>query len=197
MLPFHFLSCIVLPNIFLRWLRLKTLNDFLPALVPLLCRVVRCRKNFYWPMPQTKSVVKGKPTVQDTRLSSTFLVGFSTFWGEDYRRVHSSEFVLTLCSNYLPQINRKGFRLKTLYVFLPCPCSFAVSFWLFPPQHLTFWVIQQVLSKRNSMDVIVVHGMFPISCRIKYWARFEIDSVFSLTQSLCCSRVLGVDTQGW
>ena len=35
-----------------------------------------------------------------------------------------------------------------------------VQTWLFPPQHLTFWVIQQVLSKRNSMDVIVVHGMF-------------------------------------
>ena len=31
-------------------------------------------------MPQTKSVIKGKPTVQDTRLSSTFLVGFRTFW---------------------------------------------------------------------------------------------------------------------
>ena len=30
-------------------------------------------------MPQTKSVIKGKPTVQDTRLSSTFLVGFRTF----------------------------------------------------------------------------------------------------------------------
>ena len=29
-------------------------------------------------MPQTKSVIKGK-TVQDTRLSSTFLVGFRTF----------------------------------------------------------------------------------------------------------------------
>ena len=29
-------------------------------------------------MPQTKSVMKGK-TVQDTRLSSTFLVGFGTF----------------------------------------------------------------------------------------------------------------------
>ena len=30
-------------------------------------------------MPQTKSVIKGKPTVQDTRLSSIFLVGFGTF----------------------------------------------------------------------------------------------------------------------
>ena len=30
-------------------------------------------------MPQTKSVIKGKPTVQDTTLSSTFLVGFRTF----------------------------------------------------------------------------------------------------------------------
>ena len=30
-------------------------------------------------MPQTKSVIKGKPTVQDTRLSSTFLVGFGIF----------------------------------------------------------------------------------------------------------------------
>ena len=30
-------------------------------------------------MPQTKSVIKGKPTVQDTRLSSRFLVGFGTF----------------------------------------------------------------------------------------------------------------------
>ena len=29
-------------------------------------------------MPQTKSVIKGK-TVQDTRLSSTFLVGLRTF----------------------------------------------------------------------------------------------------------------------
>ena len=42
----------------------------------------------------------------------------------------------------------RGFRLKTLYDFLPCPCSFAMSFWLFPPQHLTFWVIQQVLNKQ-------------------------------------------------
>ena len=53
-----------------------------------------------------------------------------------------------------------------------------MSFWLFPPQHLTFWVIQQVLSKRNSMDVIVVNGMFLQSCRIKHiWARFVIDSI--------------------
>ena len=27
------------------------------------------------------------------------------------------------------------------------------------------------------MDVIVVHGMFLISCRIKYWAKFVIDSI--------------------
>ena len=49
------------------------------ALVPLLCHIVRCRKNFYWPMPQTKSVIKGKSTVQDTTLSSIFLVRFRTF----------------------------------------------------------------------------------------------------------------------
>ena len=40
------------------------------------------------------------------------------------------------------------------------------------------------------MDVIVVHGTFLISCRIKYWARFEIDSVFLLTPSLFCSGVV-------
>ena len=104
-------------------------------------------------MPQTKSVIKGKSTVQDTTLSSIFLVRFRTF-REKIRVVYPSGFVQMLCSNYLPQINRKEFRLKTLYVFLPCPCSFAVS-----------------------MDVIVVHGMFLISCRIKYWAKFVIDSV--------------------
>ena len=51
---FIFLSCIVLPNIFPRCLRLKTLNDFFcHALVPLLCRVVRCRKKlFIDPCPQ-------------------------------------------------------------------------------------------------------------------------------------------------
>ena len=40
------------------------------------------------------------------------------------------------------------------------------------------------------MKVIVVNGMFLISCRIKYWERFEIDSVFLLTRSLYCSGVV-------
>ena len=37
---------------------------------------------------------------------------------------------------------------RRLCDFLPCPCSFAMSFWLFPPQHPIFWVIQQVLNKQ-------------------------------------------------
>ena len=57
------------------------------------------------------------------------------------------------------------------------PLFLCDAFWLFPPQHLTFWVIQQVLSKRNSIEVIVVNGMFLQSCRIKYWAKFVIDSI--------------------
>ena len=46
------------------------------------------------------------------------------------------------------------------------------------------------VEQAHSIEVIVVNGMFLQSCRIKYWARFEIDSVFLLTQSLCCSGVL-------
>ena len=53
---------------------------------------------------------------------------------------------------------------------------------LFPPQHLTFWVIQQVLSKRNSIDVIVVHGMFLHNvCKLDcstYRAKFDVAGSF-------------------
>ena len=33
------------------------------------------------------------------------------------------------------------------------------------------------VEQANSIEVIVVNGMFLQSCRIKYWARVEIDSV--------------------
>ena len=75
---------------------------FCHALVPLLCPFVRCRKNFYYrkAMPQTKSVTKGKSTVQENTLSCYELGMVQDFWGQDCRVVHSSGFV----ERYLPNI---------------------------------------------------------------------------------------------
>ena len=52
-------------------LDLRLCMIFCHAFVPLLCPFVGCRKNFSWrkAMPQTKSVIKGKPAVQDNTLS--------------------------------------------------------------------------------------------------------------------------------
>ena len=68
---------------------------FCHALVPLLCPFVRCRKNFYYrkAMPQTKSVIKGKSTVQENKMSCYELGMVQDFWGQDCRVVHSSGFV--------------------------------------------------------------------------------------------------------
>ena len=120
---------------------------FCHALVPLLCRVVRCRKNFYWPMPQTKSVIKGKPTVQEIHCHAMFLVGCETL----KEKIAGFFIPQDLLNDIFPTSSSiwwRGFRLKTLYEFLPCTSSFAVPCRLFPPQHLTFWVIQQVLNKQ-------------------------------------------------
>jgi hypothetical protein len=68
---------------------------FCHALVPLLCPFVRCRKNFYYrkAMPQTKSVIKGKPAMQNTTVSFYVLDTAQDFLGVDNRVVHSSGFV--------------------------------------------------------------------------------------------------------
>ena len=50
--------------------------------------------------------------------------------------------------------------------------------------------------KQNTIRVMVVNGMFLISCRIKYWARVEIDSVLLIDTFFVLFRSLGVDTQG-
>ena len=76
-------------------------------------------------MPQTKSVIKGKPTVQDTRLSSTFLVGFRTF-----REKIAGLFIpQDLFKRYVPIIFPKSIEKdldqRLCMSFLPCPCSFA------------------------------------------------------------------------
>ena len=50
--------------------------------------------------------------------------------------------------------------------------------------------------EQAQLDVIVVHGMFLISCRIKYWARVELDSVLLIDTFFVLFRSSGVDTQG-
>ena len=50
--------------------------------------------------------------------------------------------------------------------------------------------------EQAQLDVIVVHGMFLISCRIKYWARVELDSVLLIDTFFVLFRSFGVDTQG-
>ena len=57
-------------------------------------------------MPQTKSVIKGK-TVQDTTLSSIFLVGFGTFREKDYRVVYPSGCVQCYVPIIFPKLKRK------------------------------------------------------------------------------------------
>ena len=58
-------------------------------------------------MPQTKSVIKGKPTVQDTTLSSIFLVRFRTF-REKIAGLLIPQFLFKrYVPIILPQIDRK------------------------------------------------------------------------------------------
>ena len=52
------------------------------------------------------------------------------------------------------------------------------------------------VEQAHSIEVIVVNGMFLQSCRIKYWARVEIDSVLLIDTFFVLFRSFGVDTQG-
>ena len=122
---------------------------FYHALVPLQCPLVRCSKNLYWrkAMPQTYSVIKGKSAVQEIHCHAMFLVGCETL----KEKIAGFFIPQDLLNDIFPTSSSiwwRGFRLKTLYEFLPCTSSFAVPCRLFPPQHLTFWVIQQVLNKQ-------------------------------------------------
>ena len=61
---------------------------------------------------------------------------------------------------------------RRLYDFLPCPCSFAMSFWLFPPQHLTFSVIQQVFNQQPChpymfVSCFALHGLRQKHCYLQ------------------------------
>ena len=55
---------------------------------------------------------------------------------------------------------------------LLCPCSFAMSIWLFPPQHRTVWAIQPVLNKQTWL-------------KFKWFVQPKLHTEISFSHALC------------
>ena len=67
-----------------------------------------------------------------------------------------------ISSQHLPQFDREDFdsRLKTLYDFLPCPCSFAVPFFLSVPTSTSHLLSDAASVEQAALSSLYVSFMF-------------------------------------